>query len=256
MILEVEQYKAAVEQPKGKDEVLERNEFDNKEGITDDQFFHLTCHLEEGLKTKIEKGEFVELEKLFPRDRYGKGDGRMELVNREGCSYFVPYQRDMKITNIRKWEQAFSVYVAVYSAANPSRSAEIWQYVYVINSAAAIYIWDDVAHYNFVFRQLMSANPKRSWAKTYTQMWQMTMRTHIPSRNSSNFRGNSHSNTNQSEHKHTRKFNKGWCTDPQCQFPQQCNYCDGKHGMHTCFNPYHANCNYCAFAMFAPNWHK
>ena len=22
------------------------------------------------------------------------------------------------------------------------------------------------------------------------------------------------------------------------------------------FNPYPADCNYCAFAMFAPNWHK
>ena len=56
--------------------------------------------------------------------------------------------------------------------------------MYILNSAASTYVWDDVTHHDFVFHQLMSVSPYRSWAKTYTQMWQMTMRTHIPHRNS------------------------------------------------------------------------
>ena len=46
-------------------------------GVSNDDFFHLTCHIEPNLIHKIEKGEFVELEKLLPKDRLG-GSGRSE----------------------------------------------------------------------------------------------------------------------------------------------------------------------------------
>ena len=41
-------------------------------GVSDDDFFHLTCHIEPNLFHRIEKGEFVELEKLLPKDKIGK----------------------------------------------------------------------------------------------------------------------------------------------------------------------------------------
>ena len=40
-------------------------------GVSDDDFFHLTCHIDPSLFHKIEKGEFVELEKLLPKDKLG-----------------------------------------------------------------------------------------------------------------------------------------------------------------------------------------
>ena len=40
-------------------------------GVSDDDFFHLTCFIEPSLIHKIEKGEFVELDKLLPKDRNG-----------------------------------------------------------------------------------------------------------------------------------------------------------------------------------------
>ena len=169
LILEAEQYKAKIEVPKGRS-------LDDKE--MDDDFFHLSCHIEPGLRTKIENGEFIELEKLLPRNNIdGDSEDRMELVNKDGQIFFVPASsRDNKIRNVRRWEQAFRVYAAIYSAANPHRAHEIWQYVYVINSAASCYVWEEVAQYDFMFRQLMARNPGRSWAVTYTQMWQMTLR--------------------------------------------------------------------------------
>ena len=36
-------------------------------GISDDDFFHLTCHIEPALFQKIERGEFVDLDKLLPK---------------------------------------------------------------------------------------------------------------------------------------------------------------------------------------------
>ena len=163
LILEAEQYKAKVETPKG---------------MSDDEFFHISCHIDPNIKIKIENGEYIELEKLLPKSGIEHdGDDRMELVNRDGQMYFVSASnKDNKIRNVRRWEQAFRVYAAIYSAANPHRSHEIWQYVYVINSAASCYVWEEVAQYDYMFRQLMSRNPGRSWAVTYTQMWQMTLR--------------------------------------------------------------------------------
>ena len=83
-------------------------------GVSDDDFFHLTCHIEPSLIHKIVKGEFIELEKLLPKDKVGKGkEGRMEWVHRDGGTFLVPAQRDSKIGSFRRWEQAFRVYATI-----------------------------------------------------------------------------------------------------------------------------------------------
>ena len=84
LILEVEKFRAQVSTPKGKipDFVnAEKNNFGDEfdfehfkqmhEGNiemrhffdSDDNFFHVTCHLDLQLKQKIRRGEFVELER-------------------------------------------------------------------------------------------------------------------------------------------------------------------------------------------------
>ena len=139
----------------------------------DDQFFHVTCHVDQGLKDKIAKGEFVDLEKLLPKIRTGRTENKLDLVYRDGQSFFVPAQTEIKINGIRRWEQAFRIYAAIYSQANPTWAAEIWQYVHVINTAANSYVWENVASYDYTFRQLKSHYPQRNWAKIYNQMWSM-----------------------------------------------------------------------------------
>ena len=69
----------------------------------DDEFFHIVCHMDVGLRTKIEHGEFVELERLLPHDPTKKmtDESRLELVNHDGATFFVPSaDRDNKITGI------------------------------------------------------------------------------------------------------------------------------------------------------------
>ena len=39
------------------------------EGISNDDFFHLICHVDAGLKAKIKNGDFVDLDKLLPKDK-------------------------------------------------------------------------------------------------------------------------------------------------------------------------------------------
>ena len=60
-------------------------------GLMDDNFFHLTCHVDSVLISKIEKGEFVNLDKLLPKEkRKRSADNRLEWVQSEGGMYLVP----------------------------------------------------------------------------------------------------------------------------------------------------------------------
>ena len=126
-----------------------------------DNFFHITCDIDPSLRSKIEKGEFIELDKLLPKDKYAtkSEDQRVELVNRDGSTFFVAAGKYNKINSIHKWEHAFRIYAAIYSKANPHRAAEIWQYVDVIHLAAAAYSWENVSMYDNTFCRLMSQYP-------------------------------------------------------------------------------------------------
>ena len=190
----------------------------------------------------------MELERLLPKNNPRKSEDRLELVNRGGCTYFVPADRDVKINNIRRWEQAFRVYATIYSGANPSRAVEIWQYVHVINTAASAYQWENVANYDYTFRQLMAFNPERSWAKCYHQMWNLSMRDPLFRQQGNYSYGNSNSvnnsssfNRNDAEPKKNKSdycwdFNKGRCTNgASCKWKNKCKYCDStEHGVNVC----------------------
>ena len=118
----------------------------------------------------------------MPKDKINRHseENRLEWVHRDGGTYFVPAQRDGKITNFRRWEQAFRAYAIIYCGANPQCSKEIWQYITVINTTASAYTWDNVYNYDVTFRHLMAFNPQQSWAITYNQMWNLSMRDPSP----------------------------------------------------------------------------
>ena len=132
------------------------------------------------MRCKIKRGEFVDLEHLLPKDRLGgkqAEERKLEIFSRDGVAYFASTsdKNGSKINGLRWWEQAFRVYAAVYSRANPNQAPEIWQYVHIINLAASAYSWDNVSFYDHTFRQLMSSNPNWSWAKLYNQGWNLAM---------------------------------------------------------------------------------
>ena len=57
--------------------------------LSDDDFFHLTCHIDSALWSKIERGEYVNLEKLLPKfkGKYSE-ETRLEWVHRDGGNIF------------------------------------------------------------------------------------------------------------------------------------------------------------------------
>ena len=282
-LIETEKFKATLEKPPGRNELSElsspldvneisyphellNNEISqtvprqiirmgNSSGTTDDDFFHLTCHIEPNMKSKIENGEFIDLDKLLPKENTYQGriitnnETKLEWVQREGSTYLVPAKTTSQINCFRRWEQAFHMYATIYCTKNPNRAQEIWQYISVINTASMSYNWDNVYNYDIVFRQLMEFNPNRSRAVTYNQMWNLSMTNPIlqnQARRSFGSYNNSNSNQNNQNNSgiatkrkvdYCWRFNKGAkCKfGKKCKFIERCSYCDDpSHGVVHC----------------------
>ena len=252
--MEAERFKASIIPPKGNinftDAELKKL---RDEDSNDDNFFHITCHVDPGLKEKIEQGEFVDLDILLPKERCGgshvyREEKRLELVQRDGQQYYAPVQTQ-RINSVRKWEQTFRIYAVIYTQVNPNRAGEIWQYIYCINTAALTFQWDNVVYYDFTFRQLMAVKPWCSWAKTYTQGWNLAMREGVVKNQfqSQGSGGNSSgtANTQRSTGNSGRDWKDHccWCyncnrcksSSSLCKYNHRCTYCGGwSHGYYNC----------------------
>ena len=237
MVKEAESAKIRVLQPPG-------NEFNIQSALIDEEYMHLTSHVDENIQQKIQKGEFVDLAKLLPRDRViSEEDQRMNLVMRDGKSFWVPVNEVTAITNFARWQQAFRVYTDIFARSNPFRSAELIQYTHVIHTISQQFSWDNVYMYDKDFRLHMHRHPKRNWGMILQQAWSLRLREH--SRNIANVGGNSHGyshreNSSNRSRGHTgynnresfnnndacRKFNQGKCNyGLRCKYEHKCSYC-------------------------------
>ena len=196
------------------------------------------------------------------RDKFRKKgeDNRLEFVTHEGHTYLAPVgdKDGNKINGIRRWDQAFRVYAAIFCKGNPTHAAEIWQYTHTINMAASSYTWDNVAYYDYTFRQMMSVNPNRSWGKTFGQLWSLSMTNPIQCNgnyqgqqgfNSGYSRSGQKSNKTQGNSKRSGgarpcwKFNKNQPCNGSCRFDHKCSYCGAKgHSVLDC-NKLHSKSN-------------
>ena len=234
-------------------QLVDRQLIGSGSGLTDDDFFHMTCHTDPVMRSKIELGKYIDLDKLLPKDSLLPGkvvasnEMKLEWVMSEGNTYLVPAKSTSRINCFHRWEQAFRMYAMIYCMKNPSRAREIWQYITVINTASLSYAWDNVYHYDVIFRQLMEFNPDRSWAVTYNQMWNLSMTNPLVSNqqhrksfsNSNNGNVNSYSGGQPQKKKidYCWSFNKGIkCKfGRKCKFIERCSYCDSPaHGVVSC----------------------
>ena len=250
LVLDAELFRANIEKPIGKHSNRDLSD------LSDDQFFHLICHVDSVLMEKIKCGQYVDLEKLLPGDKFRKDNTRLEWCLKDGATFLAPAEKDKKITNVCKWDQAFRTYATIYCREKPDWASEIWQYIDVIHMAAAAYVWDNVARYNYVFRQLMESNPNRSWAITYTQMWNLTLVEPLTKNNFASGSGslgqgfkkgggefkNKNGNNNGNHHKKSSDYCWGlngksnFCRyGERCKFVNKCSYCDSpQHGITKC----------------------
>ena len=247
LVLTAEQNKAIITAPRGKDEINSTVPVTpiSDPAAIDNTYFLSTCHLDEAIKIKAYNGKFLELQKLLPNPkRYRAPESRtgLEFVKKDGYKYLVQHDQednDVKITNVKKWDEAFRIYAALYTKANPTRGAELMQYMHTIHLAASSFVWDNVLYYDYCFRNEMSDHPERSWATTNTQMWSLAMRDALPSRNSpwnGGYGGGSKKPSADWKETLCWKFNRNKCfRGTKCRFDHKCSYCGSpQHNVYNC----------------------
>ena len=81
LVLDAEKFNATINKPPGTEPNQNATCLD-----IDDKFFHVTCHIDYNLRTKIEKRDFVDLEKLLPKQKgkVGLNENKLDLVYQDG----------------------------------------------------------------------------------------------------------------------------------------------------------------------------
>ena len=181
----------------------------------DENYLVIRGNIDEVMRRKIINHKYIDFSKLLPKDRIScQEDGRMELVSKGGCTYFLPvsdHESAGSITNFGKWEQAFRAFSNIYNQAYPARSTELIQYNHLIYTAAQSFTWENVYRYDKEFRIHMSNYPNRNWGIILQQAWSVYLKDRVQ-----RFE-DKHSGPKRKEI--CKRFNKGKCTSGY-----KCNY--------------------------------
>lgn len=218
---------------------------DEKTDRCDELHSMTSAHVSKSIHSQIERGQFVELHLLRPMERdEAFKDKRLKFTNEDGETYYVPPagSKDREsgpgsIYNFKTWQQCFRVYSEIYAKANPTKASEIIDYCQAIETASTIYIWDNVACYDRLFRLHMAEFPHREWFKRYQRAYEVAMKETLASRNLfqqakrvTSFAGG------RSKSKACWRYNKhGKCyLGDKCEQDHKCNRCGafGHPGVH------------------------
>ena len=218
--------------------------------LVDESYALVESHVDEVTRKKIISLEYVDLAKLIPKDRVMQSsqEQRMEMVNRNGMTYWVPFSENTAsvINSYNKWQQAFRVYTTIFVEEHPGKAKELMQYNHIIFSASVNFVWENMYSYDIDFRLHLSKHPGRNWGIILHQAWTMRMKDRLKfTGNSGNHAfsessstgGRPYSRNNSGKRKKICwKYNAGQCTYGfSCKFEHKCGICGKfRHGAHIC----------------------
>ena len=87
----------------------------------DEDYMLVASHVNRWTRQKIINREFVDFNKLLKKDRVSDDEGyqRMTMINKGGYSYWVPMTEKGTINGYTKWDQAFRVFLDIYTGKFP-----------------------------------------------------------------------------------------------------------------------------------------
>ena len=205
--------------------------------MVDESYSVIAAHVDEATYDKIIQGRYVDFSKLISKDKIAEEEeDLLQLVRKNGMTYYAPVKDGTVINSFSKWEQAFRVFSTIYTQEFPHRSSQLIQYNHVIHDIAQSYIWSNVYAYDKDFRIHLSKNPQRSWAIILQQSWSMRLKDQIV--NDYGKRGMVLSDWMDRVRisEPCRRFNRGKCTyGSNCKYDHKCSYCfKFGHNVHVC----------------------
>ena len=142
----------------------------------DEDYLVVGSHVDEATRSKIKNSEYIDFSKLLPKDRVlAEEDGRMELIVKNGRTYWAPVSESVVINGFPRWEQAFRIFSEIHTRHFPHKSSELIQYNHVIHSISLSYTWENVYTYDKEFRIHISKHPECSWSVILQQAWSMKL---------------------------------------------------------------------------------
>ena len=172
VIREAESARARIFETPGK-ETIANNDY-LQSVMMDDEFMLVGSHINKVTYAKIVDGKYVDFGKLIPHDKIAvEEDQWLEKVICGGRTYWVPPNESVSITNITCWDQAFRVFVNIYTKQFPYRAVELIEYNHIIHSISSVYVWDNVYSYDKDFRIHIRKNPNRSWSVILQHSWSL-----------------------------------------------------------------------------------
>lgn len=134
-----------------------------------------------------------------------------------------------------KWEEAFRIYVAIFSKANPLRAIQILQYSDDIKKAAKDNTWESVYDYDIPFRDTMDTFPRRNWGIIHSTMWQK-MKLKLNQFGSLSLASSDKTGQpRKGKMDLCWKFNREHCSNSGCRFEHRCSYCyKTNHNFNSC----------------------
>ena len=163
---------------RGSNENFNQPNLGNNPALIDENYLVVGNYIEGHIHQRIEEGGYVDFANLLPRDRMILDENRMEIMNKNGKTFFVPANDldNTGITNFSQWEQAFRVFSNINTQKYPGWASELIQYNHIIHTAALSFTWENVYLYDRDFRMHISRFPNKSWAVILQQAWTMRLK--------------------------------------------------------------------------------
>ena len=132
-------------------------------------------------------------------------------------------KRRHNITSPLDWMAAFSSYMAVAVHLKPQRAFELAGYTSIVSNIAREGRGQAWMRYDQLFRQAAAANPELQWHKCEPDVWLMAVMDAVGSPSTRLVAQQGQSPADQD--KICRRWNRGSCTLPYCQFRHVCFVC-------------------------------
>ena len=191
--------------------------------------FNLGYHVEQSVKDKIIKGEYINLANLLVRDP-AKQNSSLLMLDSQGQIISKPKSPN-KITSIERWSDAFLIFVSIFILAHPDKTLQLLKYMHDVRLGAEKS--NGWVTYDEQFRLRMSINPSQNWGVVDSELWLLYMTPTL-------------GKSSPVQHKCYEYNNKGNCNKIQCSYAHRCLKCNNLHPAIMCTatnNAYHEKNN-------------
>ncbi|XP_061167326.1 uncharacterized protein LOC133176185 [Saccostrea echinata] len=186
----------------------------------------LGVHVSDSLRQNIFDNAFIHLHKLLPLKPNDEPQQQLAFVN--GELVLKPKHKEIKITSIETWTNAFLIFTSIYLTKFPEHIQSILKYINIIRTAAQRSTNLNWLNYDVQFRLKRSRNHTLDWGSVDAELWLLYV---------------THGQTTLSQQapNHTSKspkcfdFNyKGTCGRPYCTYQHACIKCSNSHPLINC----------------------